>query len=422
MKHIAILIDKSYPNLTAIGVCMTNVISIMKDNYNLSVIAFKGNDCHENITCIENINFFNMDNYSSEIRTKLIKNVYSSKGLLKRKFKILLLIDRIKGYVNTVFGNSFSKSDIKAYYDRLISINEDNKIDCIISCVFPIETLIASVEASRKCNGIPVISIVFDPFANNNSLHRNKLNKSIKFKKNLALESKYYGFCDKIISMPHMKKDLLEFHPELRNKIIEMEHPTLIMKDSKFSSYENPRFLYAGSFNKGIRTPEKLIEIWINKKMDNMKLYLITNGNYNDYINKNTENFVNVDFLSAIKKNELDVFIEENIDILISVGNLVSNQSPSKIFEYIGFCKPIIHFYYLDDDPVIDVLKCYPLKLLLDGRSTNITNLIKQINEFVLFSKNYTIDSKEIENQYYYATPKYFANKLCEEIKGLKDL
>ncbi|MDD4850703.1 MAG: glycosyltransferase, partial [Gemmiger sp.] len=59
-------------------------------------------------------------------------------------------------------------------------------------------------------------------------------------------------------------------------------------------------------------------------------------------------------------------------DVLVSLGNSVDNQMPSKIFEYFGLGKPVLHLAATDADPVLPVLQRYPLGFILrqeDGAS-----------------------------------------------------
>lgn len=52
-------------------------------------------------------------------------------------------------------------------------------------------------------------------------------------------------------------------------------------------------------------------------------------------------------------------------DVLLSLGNTVDNQIPSKLFEYFGAGKPILHLAASDGDPALPYLRRYPLALVL---------------------------------------------------------
>ena len=52
-------------------------------------------------------------------------------------------------------------------------------------------------------------------------------------------------------------------------------------------------------------------------------------------------------------------------EVLLSLGNAVDNQIPSKLFEYFGAGKPILHLSVSDGDAALPYLKRYPLALVL---------------------------------------------------------
>ena len=83
-------------------------------------------------------------------------------------------------------------------------------------------------------------------------------------------------------------------------------------------------------------------------------------------------------------------------DVLINIGNSISNQLPSKLLEYIGTGKPIINFYRINNDTSNHYLSKYPLSCLvyedlnkIDGNTNFLNNFImsnyyKSIDESVL--------------------------------------
>ena len=58
----------------------------------------------------------------------------------------------------------------------------------------------------------------------------------------------------------------------------------------------------------------------------------------------------------------------KDADVLLNFGVDNPNAISGKIFEYIGFVKPIISTYFIDDEAVLPVLNKYPAALLLDER------------------------------------------------------
>ena len=71
-------------------------------------------------------------------------------------------------------------------------------------------------------------------------------------------------------------------------------------------------------------------------------------------------------------------------NILINVGNTITNQLPSKVFEYISMGKPIINFYFDEEDMGLKIFKQYELAF-----NINVNNYTAQdIDELIEFCKN----------------------------------
>lgn len=74
----------------------------------------------------------------------------------------------------------------------------------------------------------------------------------------------------------------------------------------------------------------------------------------------------------------------EKSNILINLGNTVTNQMPSKLFEYINLGKPILNFYFTKEDMCLKVFKKYPLAFnfnLNDYTQDDIDEMIKFIED-----------------------------------------
>ena len=57
--------------------------------------------------------------------------------------------------------------------------------------------------------------------------------------------------------------------------------------------------------------------------------------------------------------------LQKEADVLLNLGNAVDNQIPSKLFEYLGSGKPILHLAASPTDPTLPLLARYPLALTL---------------------------------------------------------
>ena len=58
----------------------------------------------------------------------------------------------------------------------------------------------------------------------------------------------------------------------------------------------------------------------------------------------------------------------------------MSNQIPSKLFEYFGTGKPILHLSPREDDAVLPYLKRYPLALVLSEQEGVTPDVLARLN------------------------------------------
>lgn len=123
--------------------------------------------------------------------------------------------------------------------------------------------------------------------------------------------------------------------------------------------------VYVGSLlNEQIRSPRYLYQI-INQTDDRFVFHIICNrvseANtriYNQFVQKKEK----VYWYHNLPLAEC-LGIMSHADILINLGNKSENQTPSKVFDYIGTGKPIVNFFSLQNDTSKYYLEKYPNKL-----------------------------------------------------------
>ena len=131
--------------------------------------------------------------------------------------------------------------------------------------------------------------------------------------------------------------------------------------------------VYVGSLlSEQIRSPRYLYQI-INQLDERFAFHIICNQ-VSDANKRVYEQLVqkkeNVHWYHNLPLTEC-LGIMSHTDILINLGNKSSNQTPSKVFDYIGTGKPIINLYSLHNDTSKYYLEKYPNKLNIyedDGR------------------------------------------------------
>lgn len=92
--------------------------------------------------------------------------------------------------------------------------------------------------------------------------------------------------------------------------------------------------------------------------------------------------------------------IMSHADILINLGNKSSNQTPSKVFDYIGTGKPIVNLYSLHDDTSKYYLEKYPNKLNIYEDNDSLSENVKMFSQFTHEHIGKTVTREELLDLY----------------------
>ncbi len=105
--------------------------------------------------------------------------------------------------------------------------------------------------------------------------------------------------------------------------------------------------------------------------------------------------------------------------VLINLGNKCENQTPSKVFDYMGAGKPIVNFYDIDADTSMRYLERYPMKLHIRNKPLADAS---DVQEFVSFCRTYagkTIPFSEVRALYADITTEACAAQFVENIEEI---
>ena len=118
---------------------------------------------------------------------------------------------------------------------------------------------------------------------------------------------------------------------------------------------------FTGSFHPYIRRPETLLQIL--EKLDSDQFTAEFYGGACDYLKNNFSSLPACVRLMGSVDEKACRTLTGTADILINVGNLTTDQFPSKVFEYIATGKPILNVYSEPNDPVLPYMQRYPCAL-----------------------------------------------------------
>lgn len=330
--------------------------------------------------------------------------------------------DSVKTYLNQkiVFLNEKAKSDSArtmhflarfglislAYCDDALALNRIVKresIDALICVTAPTDDVFIAMSARLQ---IPIYIYQLDPFYNaHDTVDEQMKRRFIRY-----LRKAEHLFTTELLMRSYKLDKTIE--PYLQ-KISVIQFPKLIKpKAGNQEKKYGLRLLYSGTLYAG-RKPEHLIDLKkclpeaceivfcgkCEKKEDEQNL--LRNGIlYKGYCSQET--------LAA----EFDA-----ADILINIGNLVKNQLPSKVVDYIATGKPIINLFQIEECTSRQALKGYRYCLDVDVHS--IMQNKDLITKFVLQYGNKRIPWNDLQKQYREYTPEFVSECILQEIEKI---
>lgn len=420
-KHIVFVLGSYHPFFSANGLCVSKVIDVLKKTNKITVICINNQKGLPDIEEYDSQTIIRIETYEHSIRNSINNVIQNSKNKFVNTFSLILLA-MVKGtrYLNAILSkDSIIDSLVNKYVKALSRIQDP--IDLIVPICFPFESIIAAIKYKKAFNkNVSITPYLFDKFSESDTLHRTLWNKKLKMFKHLRLENLMLEESEHILATTDWEKHLKFHFSQYTDKIEFTDIPALCELPNKAKiNYEKNKIhlVYTGSLNSKIRSPKYMLRILSNcmDERQNIVFHMYIKGNCENIVNRfssyKPEQIINHGTVNAEVAHS--AILAANI--LVSIGNSDITQKPSKIYEYISSGRPIIHFYNSKQDPVIKILKEYPMACCIeqDDRLLN-TNKKKIIDFIYKYSNTNEINFDEISNTFIEATPKYAAEKLSK--------
>ena len=232
------------------------------------------------------------------------------------------------------------------------------------------EVAAAAMKVAQRGN-IKLLLYQVDPCTTNASYSRNSLAAREQ------LEDALYHHADAVITTPIILAERQAAEKPELEKVTAMEFPNvstepIIMETRKPT--EKLTCVFAGRIYHGIRNPAYTVKLFEQLTDRNIQLHMygVTDEELATFKIKHTAGTVFCHGLCPLEQ------VQEKIrqaDIVVNIGNIMTNQVPSKIFEYISSCKPIINIAANSNCPSIPYLDKYPRALtLVEGENSVVEN------------------------------------------------
>lgn len=426
MKKLVCLLGGYYPYLTPNSKIANNILLELKNKYEITVIAQKThfgsakNDAIDGMKVLwvsdPHLMFHNY--FSEKIRKARspIGRFWGKTGLKSTQA------------INYMFRLLRKQSISKTYVNKLIrqlkKLNHKNGIDILMPVSAPHENVIACLRYREKEKSCLLFPYLLDRFAIGNSLYENQYIRRKRYPRHIQTEEKTLIVSDAVFALPPIATYYKnEMFAGINQKIIETEHPLLkeITYDHIESNNEHAgiTLTYAGSLDIKLRNPETVLKIY-KKACDicsDFTFNIYSFGNCNKILDSfKSQLGDSLNLCGCIPSNQVSEKLETS-EILITVGNNSNEEVPSKLFEYLSYGKPIVHFYFNDNDAYLNYLGQYDCALCLKLDNALIDENAEKFIDFCKNKNNTKISFDKIANQYSHCTPSYVAKLFSQEFE-----
>jgi len=402
-ESILIITSDFLPTPSANGVCAYNLARVLIDKgYSVEVISNR----RDRLKKIEIIDGVTVKRLNNNTIIRYIKNK-----------NIQLMISRINLLLHLFIYPIDSISAIFRYFITTINIIKSKNTSIIISLNHPLIGCLSGVYAKRKFKG-KLKFVVYDVDSFANTIKGQFISQSKKTKMMWKWEKMIFDAADLLIVMRnhevyYNQEKYIQFKHKMRIANFPMLYKQLLNRQNKQTGSERINCVYLGTLSQTYRNPKITCSLF--SKISNVDLNFFgkidnTETIIKKYSGQTQGRIHHGGMVSFLQGQE---FLQ-SADILISIGNSDSDMVPSKTFEYMSYCKPIIHLFTFKEDPVIPILKRYPVALLLDAKKS-VQTLVEQIKEFLSTCFRKSIDQKRVWELYFENTPEY-SIELMEEI------
>lgn len=242
------------------------------------------------------------------------------------------------------------------------------------------------------------------------------------------------GAMDGVLIPPSLEKDYIQngFLKGFRTRMRVLDFPSLVPPaqadpEQDASHQKMPdkngrlRCVFVGSLYPDIRTPHYALELFAALNDPGTELCFV-GGGWENYPADLLEPYRKTlgDRLivtGPLPKKEADRWLQ-SADVLLSLGNRVADQVPSKLFEYFAAGKPVVHLAKIQKDPCIAYFRRWPLALLMGEWEGAGPEVCQRLLQFLQQKGRSRLPFEEAERLFPQNTPEHAARmieKLLEE-------
>lgn len=379
-KHLSIICGVYYPEPSPTGLCAKHFAQLLLDDYDIDMICLSTNGKSEDVTTGDGVRVHTLSG-------KRMALEYNSSGLMK---KVLHMLGGIQ-IKTTVLGNlSWFRT---AIYKELSYIHNQRPFDAIFSICSPFPAHCAAMDFKAEYPAVRWCAYTVDPYSAQNRRRpfAYSLEKLVNAERSVLAKADVLLLSEEVYKT---RGELYVGHRNYRALPYMLPKTGFVSGERRFFNAQDINCVYAGRFYEDIRNPEPMLKAFTKLSDNRIKLHLFSKG-CEGIVRKYAGLSENLIIHEQVPHDEI-AEVYRDADILVSVSNAVAEFLPSKTFEYIASCKPIISFQQTNCQN--ELLNAYPAVIQVYGTPDN--RVICELMDFILTQAHVILQPKTIENIY----------------------
>ena len=306
----------------------------------LEVHALARYDEVKSISCERKETFGKVHTFYADQPGKLAKFTSNDWNKVNGLKKVMRFCKSPTTLISMIDAKYFDFSITKKKCQKAIEqVCSEEKYDVVIGVSAPYYIMQAVAESDVDCRKM---AIQLDPFTNNYTLPA-----FLKYRRK-RIEEKVISRIHTLFAADFVYDEIKDVNNGVETAI-PLPLPGIIVDRMKAQMQSNNcenatgvvHFVFVGQFYETIRNPKYLLDMFLQLPK-NYVLHIVGGGCEQVVVQYKEQLQDRLILHGWVSKDEADKCISQ-YDVLVNVNNTITNQMPSKLFEYIGTGKPILN-------------------------------------------------------------------------------
>lgn len=325
--------------------------------------------------------------------------------------KVFRYIKRVIRYSFTPKYNKVLVRDVEKAAEEVIC---QSRPELVLCTFFPTEALLAGYRIAKKHPECKLVSYELDSVTDGIVGSIGRLGKYILVSYRLLL-NRIYRRAKTIMILKCHENSWTNEYKRHSKKMRVVDLPLLCDNhyENDDAAEQSLRLLYSGALDKEYRSPAVLLAAFSALQEPTAKLEFYSRG-CDEELGEAAAADERISCFGYVDQSTLTNAIRK-ADILLNIGNRVSNSLPSKLITYMTYGKPIIHFSLQENDVCVEYLKKYPLSLVI-GKNDEVSETAERLKTFIQEVRGKSVPYEVLRHNFCSNLPSYSVDILLQDM------